>query len=169
MWIYLSALQTARGIVPVDVYGRFLGTDFTYSDLGFVSRHGTYRFLGEETHKGVHAYKVEEVPKEQWYYSRIVTWVSADSLLPLQRNYYDRAGRLWKTTVFDQVTVVDGVPTPLQIRMLDKQQNTSTEFQVSEVHYDVDVPDALFDPQRLAQAVTSSLWQPFVARARPMQ
>jgi outer membrane lipoprotein-sorting protein len=169
MWIYLSALQTTRGIVPVDVYERFLGSDFTYSDLGFVSRRGTYRLLGEEVHNGVRAYKVEEVPKEQWYYARIVTWVSADSLLPLQRDYYDRAGRLWRTAIFDQVAVVDGIPTPLRIRMLDKQQNRSTEFQVSGVRYDVDVPDTLFDPQRLAQAVTSSLWQPFVARAAPMQ
>ena len=53
-----------RGIVPVDAYDRFFCTAFTYSDLGFVSRWGTYRLLGQEDHEGVCAYKLEEVPKE---------------------------------------------------------------------------------------------------------
>lgn len=93
-WLFSPAIQRVRGIVPADAYEHFLRTDFTYSDLGFVSRRGQYRFLGEEEHKGTRAYKIEEVPKEQWYYSRILTWVAIDSLLPLQRDYYDRAGRL---------------------------------------------------------------------------
>lgn len=164
MWVYSPSVQRVRGIVPVDAYERFLATDFTYADLGFVSRRSTYRLLGEEERAGVRAYKVEEVPQEQWYYSRILTWVAVDSLLPLQRDYYDRAGDLWKTEIFDQVTVIDGVPTPLRIRMVNVQQNTTTEFKMSEVRYDADVPDELFDPQRLPQAVTSPLWRPYGAQ-----
>lgn len=170
MWLYTPTIQRVRGIVPVDAYGRFFGTDFTYADLGFVSRRGTYRLLGEETHAGVRAYKIEEVPQESWYYSRIVTWVAAESLLPLQRDYYDRAGRLWKTEVFDQVSIIDGIPTPLRIRMHDVQQDSTTELQMSEVRYDVELPDALFDPRRLRETVTSSLWQPYrahIARGTP--
>ncbi len=159
MWLYAPSIQRVRGIIPVDAYERFLHTDFTYSDLGFVSRRGTYRFLGEEQHAGVRAYKIEEVPQEQWYYSRILTWVAADSLLPLQRDYYDRAGQLWKTEVFEQVTIIDDVPTPLRIRMHDLQQGTTTEVQMSEVRFDVDLPDALFHPERLREVVTSPLWQ----------
>jgi outer membrane lipoprotein-sorting protein len=164
MWLYSPAIQRVRGIVPVDAYERFFRTDFTYSDLGFVSRRGTYRFLGEATHTGVRAYKIEESPQEQWYYSRIVTWVATDSLLPLQRDYYDRAGRLWKAEFFEQVSVINGVPTPLRIRMHDVQQDSTTELHMSEVRYDVELPDALFDPQQLRETVTSSLWQPYRAQ-----
>src|SRR5882672_10956992 len=56
MWLYTPSIRRVRGIIPVDAYARFLGTDFTYSDLGLVSRRGTYRFLGEEQHAGVRAY-----------------------------------------------------------------------------------------------------------------
>lgn len=164
LWLYTPVIQRVRGIVPVDAYERFCGTDFTYSDLGFVSRRGAYRFLGEETHAGVRAYKIEEAPQEQWYYSRIVTWVATESLLPLQRDYYDRAGRLWKTEFFEQMSVIDGVPTPLRIRMHDVQRDSTTELQMSEVRYDVELPDVLFDPQRLRETVTSSLWQPYRAQ-----
>jgi outer membrane lipoprotein-sorting protein len=108
----------------------------------------------------VRAYKIEEVPQDQGYYSRILTWVTADSLLPLQREYYDRAGQLWKTEVFEQVTVIDGVPTPLRIRMHDRQQGTTTELQMSKVRFDVDLPNTLFQPQQLREVITSPLWQP---------
>lgn len=164
MWIYGPAVRRVRAIVPVEKYERFLRTDFTYADLGFVSLQGAYRFLGEEQHAGVRAYKIEEVPKDQWYYSRIITWVAADSLLPLQRDYYDRAGQLWKTELFEQVTVINGIPTPLRIRMLDVQQDSSTELQMSEVRYDVELPDELFDPKRLPDVMTLPLWQPYYTR-----
>jgi outer membrane lipoprotein-sorting protein len=164
MWVYAPSVQRVRGIMPVDAYEHFLRTDFTYADLGFVSRRGNYRFLGEEEHAGVRAYKIEEVPADRWYYSRILTWVSAETLLPLQRDYYDRAGRLWKTALFDQVAVIDGVPTPLRVRMLEVQQDTSTELRMSEVRYDVELPDELFEPRRLREAIHSPLWQPYRAQ-----
>lgn len=163
MWLFNPSIQRVRGIMPVDAYEHFLRTDFTFSDLGFVNRQGHYRLLGEEEHAGTRAYKIEEAPKEQWYYSRILTWVAVDSLLPLQRDYYDRAGRLWKSEYFDQVTMIDGVPTPLRVRMHDVQADSTTELQMSEVRYDVELPDALFDPEQLRTAVDSPLWKPYRA------
>jgi outer membrane lipoprotein-sorting protein len=159
MWWYPPALRRVRALVPVDAYQRFLDTDFTYADLGFVSRQGTYRLLGEEEHKGVRAYKIGLVPQGQWYYSRILTWVAADSMLPLQRDFYDQAGRLWKSEFFEEVSVIDGVPTPLRIRMQDVQQGTSTELRVNAVRTDVDIPDELFDPEHLPRAAEARLWQ----------
>ncbi len=163
-WLYTPPLPRVRKIIPVNADEHFLNTDFTYADLGFVSRRGAYRFLGEEERAGRRAYKIEEVPHEQWYYSRILTWVAADSMLPLQRDSYDRAGVLWKTEVFENVTVIDGVPTPLVMRMQDRQAGTSTELRVSEVRHDVDIPDEFFASERLSQAAASPLWQGYGAR-----
>ncbi|MGE0824638.1 MAG: outer membrane lipoprotein-sorting protein [Candidatus Binatia bacterium] len=159
MWVYMPAIRRVRELAPVDVYEHFLGTDFTYADLGFVRMHENYRFLGEEQHAGVRAYKIEEqVPKERLYYSRIITWVAADSKLPLERDYYDPAGMLWKRELFEEVTVIDGVPTPLRIKMEDLESKSSTELNVSEVRYDQDIPDTLFEPERLPQSASHSLW-----------
>jgi outer membrane lipoprotein-sorting protein len=160
MWTYSPVLRRVRALVPVESYQRFLDTDFTHADLGFISRHGTYRLLGEE-HNGIRTYKVELVPQEDWYYSRIITWVSADSLLPIQRDFYDRAGRLWKNEYFEQVAVIDGKPAPLRIRMHDVQQNTTTQLTVSNVRTDVELPDELFDPEHLQQAVELQVWQEY--------
>lgn len=154
MWMYLPAIDRVRQIVPVETYQRFLDTDFTYADLGFVSRQGQYRLLGEEEHTGKHAYKIECVPTDTWYYSRIITWVTTDAMLPLQRDYYDVAGRLWKTLLFKQVMVVNDIPTPLVMEMRDVQQNTHTTFRMDHVRYTEDIPDSLFDPAHLRTTVS---------------
>jgi outer membrane lipoprotein-sorting protein len=159
VWAYMPVLRRVRELLGVDAYEHFLGTDFTYADLGFVRLHPQYRLLGEEDHGGKKTYKIEEsVPKERAYYSRVITWVSKDSMLPIQRDYYDVAGTLWKTEVFEEEKI-DGVPTPIRIQMKDLPGKSSTELRVSDVRYNVEVPDALFDPMQLPTAASSPAWQ----------
>lgn len=161
-WMYLPTIRRVRKIIPVGAYESFLGSDFTLADLGFVNlRDRKFSLLDEKTFAGRPAYNVQEVlAGPHFYYSRIVSWVAKDSMLPLERDYYDAANQLWKTEIYQDSTVIDGVPTVLRIRMEDRQQNTSTELRVSEVRYDATIPDDLFDPQRLPQASKHPLWTP---------
>jgi len=158
VWAWVPFLRRLRQFTPVDAYEHYLGSDFTFADLGFVRLHPNYKLLGEEAHGGKQTYKIEEtVPKERAYYSRVVTWVDKATLLPWQRDYYDVAGALWKTETFE-VATIDGVPTPIRIVMKDLQGKTSTEQQITNVRYGVDIPDAMFDPMKLPAAAASSLW-----------
>ena len=145
----------------VEGFRAFLESDFTLADLGFVSLRSHYKLLGEEGRGGPRAYKIQEMPgapQAKWYYSRILAWIAADSHLPLERDFYDPSNTLWKVETFEQVTDIDGVLTPLRLRMEDKEQGGSTEIDVSEVRYDIDIPDSLFDPAHLREAAASSLW-----------
>jgi len=158
-WIYLPALRRVRKIVTVGAYESFLGTDFSYADLGLVNmRDRSFKLLGEDTIGQRAAYKVEERPASPWYYSRVVTWVAQDDNLPLRREYYDQENHLWKVEEVRSEANVDGTPTVLDIVMKDLEANTSTELQVSEVQYDVQVPDNLFDPARLSAISEHPLW-----------
>jgi hypothetical protein len=166
-WMYLPAVRRVREFSSVGAYQDFLGTDFTYGDLGLVDLHDRmYKFLGMEQHAGVWAYKVQEVPRQPWYYSRIVTWIATDSFLPLQRNYYAPSKKLWKIERFEEIKNIDGVPTPLWITMENLRDGSSSKIEVSDVRYDVDVPDTLFDPAWLPEVFASPLGQATsVARA----
>jgi len=161
-WMYLPTIRRVRKIVPVGAYESFLGTDFTLADLGFVNlRDRKFSLLGEETFAGSPAYKVQEVlAGPHYYYSRIVSWVAKDTMLPVRRDYYDATNQLWKTELYQDAAVVDGVPTVLRIHMDDRLQGTSTELRVSEVRYDAAVPDELFDAQKLREASKHPLWAP---------
>jgi hypothetical protein len=118
VWMYMPFLRRVREFVHVDAYQHFLGTDFTFANVGFARLHPHYRLLSEEEHGGKMTYKIEEaVPKERAYYSRVITWVSKDSLPPVQRDYYDVGGALLKTEFFEE-EVIDGMPTPIRIQMV---------------------------------------------------
>jgi len=165
MLAYFPFIRRIREFLPVELYGRFLGTNFTYADLGFVRFHEDYKLLGDEEHAGVRAYKVvEKLPHERLYYSHIYVWVAVDSFLPLQRDYYDTGGRLWKTELFKEVVTINNVPTPLLIQMKDRD-GSSTDLKVTEVQYDVKIPDELFNPNLLPKAVESPLWQGYGSQA----
>lgn len=159
-WVYLPVVRRAREIVPFESQHSFLNTDFTYADLGFVDGAQTYKLIGTEARDGKKTYRLESRPGERWYSSRTVTWVAADSWLPVRREIYDPSGALWKVETWAQVTEIDGVPLPLRITMDDVRQGSRTELRVSDVLWDRDIPDDMFEPQHLPDTASAAIWSP---------
>jgi Outer membrane lipoprotein-sorting protein len=158
-WVYLPTVRRVRKILPIGGFHPFLGTDFTYADLGFIRlTDREFKLLGTEKLAEGNAYEVEEVPEQRWYYSRIVDWISTDNLLPIKRDYYSPGGDLWKTEFFESVTVVDGVPTPLMRRMVDRPEGGGTVLRIVGVEYDSDIPDEIFTPAALPTLVSAPIW-----------
>jgi hypothetical protein len=159
-WDYIPVIRRVRELSPTQTFEPFLGTEFTYSDLTFYDVLGKYTFIGEEEHGGVKTYKVEGLPRNDYYDSKMVTWINSTNSLPVERDYYDKAGRLWKVELFQDVKDIQGVPTVTKLSMEDKQANTGTEINVSEVHYDTKLPPDLFEPEKLSSAADNLLWMP---------
>lgn len=158
-WAYLPAVRRVRKLVELTAFESVLGTDVTYADFRFFNLEDReFEFLGEETYQGQRVYKLQEVPKHKVLFSRIVSFVDPTTWLPVRRDHYDVVGELWKVAVRDRSAVVDGIPTPIHFRMEDKQMGGSTDVQVTDVHYQVDLPDELFQPVRLPQAATNPVW-----------
>jgi hypothetical protein len=160
VWIWLPVIRRLKKLFPIDAYNHFLGTDFTYADLGFMRQHKNYQLLGVEEHAGVKAYKInEKFPPSSYYYSHVVMWVAQQTMLPLERDYYEPGGTHWKTEVFDSVATIDGVPTVMHAKMTDLMDNTSTGLTITQIKYDVPISDALLDPQRLPSLPDDPIWQ----------
>lgn len=161
---YIPSMKRTNRITGfVDRYASFFGTDYTYSDLGFIDLKGDYRILEEGTYKGEAVYKVEEkIPsKPMAYYSKIITWVAKDSMLPLKREYYAPSGELWKVELFEDIMAVDGVPTAMRRIMKDVLRKTSTELDLQELQYCGTLADEIFDPSNLEDVATDPVWQPY--------
>ncbi len=94
--------------------------------------------------------------------------MSANSFLPLQRDYYDTPGRLWKTELFE-VSIIDKTPTPIRIVMKDVQRGFGTELNITDVDYRVEIPDEIFDPKLLPNAVNSPLWQRYRVQSHKVE
>ena len=158
LWLYIPAIGRVREVASPEAYSAFLNSDYTYSDLGFVSLRSKYGPVKQETVNGAKANVVEEVPPQSWYYARIVSSIAADSSLPLDRKFYDPSNRLWKDEKFEKVAAIDGVPTVMTTTMSDVQAKSSSTLDVQDVKYNVDVPADLLTPAGLAKAASSPIW-----------
>ena len=158
-YIYTPALRRSRRLVGPSTFEPFLGTDFTYADVGLLDvRDRTVKLLGTKPHDGTNAFELEETLKNQWYYSRIVDWIAVDTGLPLERDHYDVANRLWRKQTFDRVETVDGVPTPMHVRIDDVQSGDWSDYTLSDVKYDAQLSDDVFDPTKLRDVAGRSDW-----------
>jgi hypothetical protein len=160
-WIYPPAIGRIKKITSAwNTFEHFLDTDFTYADLGFVDIKGEHKLLGETEMEGRPAYKIETIPQvDLRYYSRIITWISKNTYLPLRRDYYDSGNRLWKRQTFGDIIIIDDLPHAQTIEMFDLLLNRSTQLIVKEIRTDLDIPDEIFDPMKIQYALKCPIWE----------
>ena len=156
--LYIPAIRRVRTLTPAGAYEPVLGSDFFYADLGFVSLRDKYHLIGSEKHAGKDALKIQQTPESPWYYSKIVSWIDPTTSLPLERDYYDPAGQLWKVETFEDVETIDGQPVATRVKMQDKQSGGGSEIAVSNLRFGVDLPDALFERGSLPTAGAAPVW-----------
>ena len=163
LWVYEPAERRTRELTPLEPDQHFLLTDFNYADLALATfpLQGS-KVLGEVHLDGRAAWKVEAVPAStrQAPYSRIVSWVAEDTKLPLRREYYDRAGRLWKVLSY-RGAIVDSVPTILDVRLRDAQSGATSTWEVRALSYEDPghVARTAFEPERLGSLSEQDFWQ----------
>ncbi len=145
-WIYLPALKRVKRISSEGRGDYFMGSDFTYDDLG--DRHpsaDTHTLTGTETVDGEQCWVVESVPKNPAdLYSRTVTWVSREKSVGLKRDYYDRRGALLKTLRVSSVGLISGVWIITKTEMHNVQKGTSTRMEFSDVRINTGIADGSF-------------------------
>lgn len=151
-WIYLPALRRVRRISSDSKGDYFMGSDFTYDDLG--DRHpnlDTHKILREESIDGKACYVVESVPKDANYmYSKTITWVMKDNFLGLKREFYDDRGRLLKTLSLKNYERISGFWTILEVEMHNVQRNHRTNMKFTNVKKNQGIPDSKFTERSMS-------------------
>lgn len=145
-WVWLPELRRLRKIVGVQRTDPFLGTEFSYEDLGLAlpveRRGGTARWVGEAPHRVV---ELESPPYH--YYSRVVTRIDPTTDLPTTVSFYDGAGELFREEHFEEVREIDGRPFPTKITVRDLQTGAYSVLSFESLRFDVDIP-----PQRFSES-----------------
>jgi uncharacterized membrane protein YdfJ with MMPL/SSD domain/outer membrane lipoprotein-sorting protein len=153
LWIYLPALKKSRRLVANNKKDSFVGSDFSYGDIS-LPKVDQYRhtLVRHDKVDGIDCYVIESVPatdavKSNSGYSRKLTWVRADNFVEAKVEYYDLAGRLWKTQVVSRAEQVEPQKArwfAQQREMTNHQTGHRTVITFTKVTPGVTVPDDTF-------------------------
>lgn len=145
-WLWLPAMKKDRRISGASRNESFMGTDFTYDDLG--RRHpekDEQRLLGEEDALGRPAWKIECVPVDKTEsYSRRVAWVAKDILMVVKAEYYDKDGLLKVYEVGKIHEAPNGLTSVGECVMANVVTGHKTSFASESIDYDTGLSDDNF-------------------------
>lgn len=145
-WIYLPALKRVKRISSDSKSDNFMGSDFTYDDLG--DRHPNqdrHKLLGEEVVDGYACVVVESTPKDEAYmYSKTVTWVNKENFIGIKRDFYDEDGDMLKTLHISKFEKISGYWVILKTQMHNVQKDHRTEMIFTDVKLDQEIPENKF-------------------------
>lgn len=101
-WLFLPAVKRVKRISSKNKAGSFMGSEFSYEDLGSQEiEKFKHKFLGEEALDGRAQWRIERIPvNPDSGYSRQVVWIDQEYQGASKIEYYDRKGELLKTATF---------------------------------------------------------------------
>jgi outer membrane lipoprotein-sorting protein len=157
-WLYLPALRKVRRISAADRGDDFLGTDFSYEDVKngskLVLEDYDWKAAGTEEAAGVRCYVLEgtavspEVAAELGY-GRVRIAVDPAAWMPRRYEIWDVAGNPLKTVEVTDIRAVGGIWTAHELLATSHKTGHRTRFVFSDVRYDVELVDDLFDQSAL--------------------
>jgi outer membrane lipoprotein-sorting protein len=155
MWMYLPAAEKVIQISGHMLRQSMMGSDFSYEDALERSKrlidYYQCELLGTENLKDSTCYLIELLPKlkEVTYYRRKV-WLDQQTYLPLREELYAKSGKLLKVMEVIKVEKIGKRYYPTHIVMEDKlKKGSKTEFVISNLRLDTQLPDDMFSLQKL--------------------
>ncbi len=145
-WLYLPALKKSRRISGSSRNDDFMGSDFTYDDMGDREvEEDTHTLKGEETLDGQKCWVVESVPKEKdSAYSRKVVRIRQDNFMVVFVEYFDRQNRLQKVLHLEDIKKIDDIWTAGTMTMENVQNKHKTILRFEDIAYNIPVKDNFF-------------------------
>ena len=148
-WLYMPAMKKTRRIASSgsESEGSFMGTNFTYQDMGdrSLSKYD-YKLLGEESVDGVACYKVECVSKAHTEKDpRYITYISKGDFIMRKCEFYDRQNQLHRVLTCSDFATISGFTTARKMKMENVQTGTWSLIETKNIVYNAnDIDDSLF-------------------------
>ena len=151
-WLFMPALNLVRRIAARDSAQSFVGSDFTYEHVsGRDPESDRHTLRGEEQRRGKACYVVESQAQAAAEYSRKVAWIDKATWLPVEEEYYDVRGELFKVFTAEEVRDVGGHPTITRRTMKNVKTGHRTDVVFADVAYDVGIDAEIFSERYLRE------------------
>lgn len=145
-WLYMPSMKKVRRISGNNTEDDFMGTDFTFEDMGNRSvAKDVITLLGEESVDGVACWKLEYKAKNQnAKISKRVYWIGKDNYVHYKGEFYDKQGNLFKKLTVNNVEQISGYWSTTKMTMENILTNHKTVMEMSNMVYDIPIDDGMF-------------------------
>jgi hypothetical protein len=158
-FLYLPALGRVRRIAGEEKQDSFVGSDFTYEDIGGRELTDyTYVILDSAASwtdpdgRVWPAWKLESRAIDPHAtYPRVVSIVLKETFVIVAAENFNRRDEVVKAFEVRKLQQVSGIWTALELMMMDRQDRTRTEMSVTRAEYDVGLSEADFTRRTLEQ------------------
>lgn len=154
-WIYLPAIRKIKRISSDSKSDYFMGSDFTYDDLGDRKvDQDNHTILKEETIDGNNYYVIQSIPKDDEYmYSRTITWINKDNFVGLKKEFYDEDDELLKILSVEKTQTIDGIIIITKSVMENVQKDHKTIMELSNVELNTGLSDSKFTDRMMMRGL----------------
>lgn len=144
-WLYLPALKKERRISGSSNNDYFMGSDFTYDDMGDRSvDEDTHQLLRVEVLDQQLCWVVESVSLDDDETCRKrISWIAQELDLPLRVEYFDKDGLYRRYRAFD-IQTVSGYSVVYRKEMRNLLTQHQTLLELAEIEFDQGISDAVF-------------------------
>lgn len=156
-WLYMPAADLVQRITGSQKRNSFAGSDFTYEDMtGRYPQQDTFVYKGTGQLDGDTVDILEGHPKNPGMveFSYYRTYIDRETKLPLKGEFFNPQGDLHRTLTLEEYKVIDGHPTPTKQKAVNHQTGSQTVTEMSEIEYDVGMPERVFSKRYLRRPPT---------------
>ena len=156
LWIYSPSTDRVIQISGHMLRQSVMGSDLSYEDMMEDRKlKDLYNSViaGSEEVDGRKTWVVELTAKvEDIAYAKRKIWIDAERFVPLKEELYARSGQLLKKSTLSDVIRIDGRWFPTKIIYKDMlKQGEGTEFKISKVEFNTEIPEYIFTKAALKQ------------------
>jgi hypothetical protein len=166
-FLYLPSLRRVRRIAGAETQESFVGSDFTYEDIGGREfDEYTYAFAGPDGENTSWS-PAGGAPRPAWRlesrrkdasaeFPRVVSVVLKDSLVVASAEVYNRRNEKQKVYTVRRLEQIESIWTVMESEMINALEKTRTELVVESMDYNVGLKDSDFSRRELEHPSTGS-------------
>lgn len=153
-FLFLPSLARVRRIAGSEAQESFVGSDFTYEDIGGREFDDyTYTLVNDTAANGT-AYTLESRAKNpNARFPRVVSTVRKDNFVVVHAQIFNKRDELAKEFEASKVEKVGKYWTVMAMTMKDLGQKTRTEMVVDKAEYDIGLSDDAFTRRELEKVI----------------
>jgi hypothetical protein len=159
-FLYLPSLGRVRRIAGSETQESFVGSDFTYEDIGgreldeysykFASGDGKTMWTPPGGGTPVATWRLESQRKDaSAEFPRVVSTILADSFVVVAADVYNRRNEKQKVYTVRRLEQIEGIWTVMDSEMTNTLEKTRTELVVETTDYNVGLTEADFNRREL--------------------